>query len=151
MNTAARTPAVSALEPPKPVGTSHESDGCTEPLMSLAYTFTIATTLKSTRTPSSVNRNTSCVRALSSMPTTQIHVIDRMNRTPSARLHQVLLARLSSPNRRNVYLAAMAARLGMMMRSATMLLQPPNQPVRGPMERVTHAKLVPQSGSARFR
>ena len=45
----------------------------------------------------------------------------------------------------------MAARLGMMMRSATMLLQPPIQPQRGPIERVTQLKLVPQSGSARFR
>ncbi len=39
----------------------------------------------------------------------------------------------------------------MMMRSAIMLLQPPIQPHFGPIERVTHVKLVPQSGSARFR
>src|SRR5207237_6280745 len=36
----------------------------------LPYTLTSATTLKRTRTPSSVNRKTSCVRALSSMPMT---------------------------------------------------------------------------------
>ena len=39
----------------------------------------------------------------------------------------------------------------MMMRSAIIELQPPSQPVRGPIARVTHAKFVPQSGSARFR
>ena len=39
----------------------------------------------------------------------------------------------------------------MMMRSAIMLLHPPSQPRRGPMERVTQLKFVPQSGSARFR
>ena len=39
----------------------------------------------------------------------------------------------------------------MITRSATMLLHPPIQPLRGPMARVTQVKLVPQSGSARFR
>ena len=48
-------------------------------------------------------------------------------------------------------MAAMAARLGMISRSATALDQPPIQPQRGPMARVTQVKLVPQSGSARFR
>ena len=32
-----------------------------------------------------------------------------------------------------------------------MLLQPPSQPVRGPIARVTQLKFVPQSGSARLR
>ena len=66
-------------------------------------------------------------------------------------MHSVLLARLSQPKSRNVYCAAMNARLGMMMRSAIMLLQPPSQPARGPIERVTQLKFVPQSGSARLR
>ena len=39
----------------------------------------------------------------------------------------------------------------MMMRSAIIELHPPSQPIRGPIDRVTHVKLVPQSGSARFR
>ena len=39
----------------------------------------------------------------------------------------------------------------MMIRSAIIELQPPSQPVRGPIARVTQAKLVPQSGSARLR
>ena len=92
-----------------------------------------------------------CVRALSSMPTTQIHVIPMMKTMPRNSVHHVLAARLSQPKSRNVYCAAINARLGMMMRSATMLLQPPIQPARGPIERVTQLKLVPQSGSARLR
>ena len=39
----------------------------------------------------------------------------------------------------------------MITRSATALLQPPIQPLRGPIARVTQLKFVPQSGSARFR
>ena len=39
----------------------------------------------------------------------------------------------------------------MTMMSATMITQPFSQPVRGPIARVTHANVVPQSGSAWFR
>jgi hypothetical protein len=38
----------------------------------------------------------------------------------------------------------------MTMMSAAMMAHPASQPACGPMARVTHAKLVPQSGSARF-
>ena len=38
----------------------------------------------------------------------------------------------------------------MTMMSAAMIAQPDSQPSCGPIDRVTHAKLVPQSGSARF-
>ena len=38
----------------------------------------------------------------------------------------------------------------MTMMSATMIAQPPIQPSDGPMPRVTHENVVPQSGSARF-
>ena len=38
----------------------------------------------------------------------------------------------------------------MTMTSATMIAQPPIQPAHGPMALVTHANVVPQSGSARF-
>ena len=46
---------------------------------------------------------------------------------------------------------AIWARLAMTMMSATMMPQPPIQPAWGPMALVTQAKVVPQSGSARFR
>ena len=126
---------MSAVLPPKPVGVNQAIVGCTEPLMSFPYTLMSATTLNNTRAASSVRSNAICVRALSSMPTTQIHVMPMMNTMPTTRLHQVLFARLSHPNRRNEYFAAIAARLGMMMRSAIMLLQPPSHPVRGPIAR----------------
>ncbi len=54
------------------------------------------------------------------------------------------------PNRLNVYWPAIAARLGITMMSVTMIAQPPIQPRRGPIARVTQEKVVPQSGSARF-
>ena len=38
----------------------------------------------------------------------------------------------------------------MTMMSATMIAQPPSHPQEGPIARVTHEKVVPQSGSARF-
>ena len=38
----------------------------------------------------------------------------------------------------------------MTMMSATMIAQPPSQPAYGPIALVTHEKVVPQSGSARF-
>ena len=57
----------------------------------------------------------------------------------------------SAPNSRKVYLPAIWARLAMTMMSATMMPQPPIQPACGPMALVTQAKVVPQSGSARFR
>ena len=46
---------------------------------------------------------------------------------------------------------AIWARAAMTMTSATMMAQPPNQPIVGPIARVAHENVVPQSGSARFR
>ena len=60
-------------------------------------------------------------------------------------------ATTSMPNRLNVYWAAISARLAMTITSATMITQPVIQPRCGPIARVTQVKLVPQSGSARFR
>ena len=102
-------------------------------------------------TASSVISSPSWVRALSSMPTTQIQVMPMMNRMPTASVAQFVCPAWCQPKNVKVYCAAINARLGMMMRSAIMLLHPPSQPRRGPMERVTQLKLVPQSGSARFR
>ena len=42
------------------------------------------------------------------------------------------------------------ARFAITMMSATMIAQPPIQPAHGPIARVTHENVVPQSGSARF-
>ena len=113
------------LTPPKPDGLSHDTDGCTDPAMSPPYTLISATTANSTSTASSVTSSTICVRALSSMPTTQIHVMPMMNATPSASVAQLLSPAWFHPKSWNVYTAAIPARFGMMTRSATALLQPP--------------------------
>ena len=39
----------------------------------------------------------------------------------------------------------------MTMTSAATMIQPVTQPVRGPNDRVTQVKVVPQSGSTRLR
>ena len=53
-------------------------------------------------------------------------------------------------NSRNPYWPATWARLAMTSTSATMIPQPPAQPVFGPNARVAQVKVVPQSGSALF-
>ena len=53
-------------------------------------------------------------------------------------------------NSRNPYWPATWARLAMTSTSATMMAQPPAQPVRGPNARDAQVKVVPQSGSALF-
>ena len=45
---------------------------------------------------------------------------------------------------------AICARLAITITSAATIAQPESQPSRGPIARVTQAKLVPASGSARF-
>jgi hypothetical protein len=74
-----------------------------------------------------------------------------MNRQPATVTQKTFSARPSALNSRKVYLPAIRARLAMTMMSATIMPQPPIQPACGPMARVTQAKVVPQSGSARFR
>ncbi len=56
-----------------------------------------------------------------------------------------------APKSENVYTPAIEARLGMTTRSVMRMPQPASHPVLGPMARVTQVKVVPQSGSARFR
>ena len=53
-------------------------------------------------------------------------------------------------NSRNPYWPATWARLAITRMSATMIPQPPAQPVFGPNARVAQVKVVPQSGSALF-
>ena len=58
---------------------------------------------------------------------------------------------LLSPNRRKEYCPAMTAMLGMTITLVIKSTQPPIQPALGPMASVTQEKVVPQSGSTRFR
>jgi hypothetical protein len=90
-----------------------------------------------------------CVRALTSMPMTQITVITAIHATPTA-----VTATTDGcwmPSSRNEYSPAICARLAMTMTSATMIAQPPIHPVFGPNARVAHANVVPASGSAWLR
>ena len=73
-----------------------------------------------------------------------------MNSTPRVVTAKVFSARPSALISRKEYLPAIWARLAITMMSATMIAQPPIQPAHGPIARVTHANVVPQSGSARF-
>ena len=90
------------------------------------------------------------MRADSSMPITQMAVMIAIQTTPTAVTAATLSAALSQPTSRNEYEPAICARFAMTMTSATMIAQPPSQPADGPMARVTHENVVPQSGSARF-
>src|ERR1700749_134216 len=56
----------------------------------------------------------------------------------------------SQPNSRYRYLAAISDSVAITITSAANTVNPVIQPRRGPSARVTHAKLVPQSGSTRF-
>ena len=54
------------------------------------------------------------------------------------------------PMKVNVYDPAICARFDITITSATMIPQPPIQPVIGPKARVAQVNVVPQSGSALF-
>ncbi len=57
----------------------------------------------------------------------------------------------SAPTSRNEYWPAIAARFAITTMSATTIAQPPIQPIHGPKAFVAQAKVMPQSGSMRFR
>ena len=91
-----------------------------------------------------------CVFADSSMPIVVIAVMIAIQTMPTAVTATVESAALCQSTSRNEYSPAICARLAMTMMSATMIAQPPSQPSDGPIARVTHENVVPQSGSARF-
>ncbi len=79
------------IAPQSPIanGFSQLSEGLTEPSGgSEPYTSMIAITENSTSTRISVPSSSTWLRALSSMPVTQIQVIARMNRQPSTAIAQ---------------------------------------------------------------
>ena len=90
------------------------------------------------------------MRAESSMPITQIAVMTAIQITPTSVTANVDAAAASQPTSRNEYRPAIWARFAITITSATMIAQPPIQPAYGPIALVTHANVVPQSGSARF-
>ena len=90
------------------------------------------------------------VRAESSIPITQIAVITAIQITPTNVTANVDAAAESQPTSRNEYRPAIWARFAITITSATTIAHPPIQPSHGPIAFVTHANVVPQSGSARF-
>ena len=77
-------------------------------------------------------------------------VINPMNATAASTSAGVDRAALSHPSSRNRYLPAISDSVAITITSAAKIVNPVIHPSRGPSARVTQAKLVPQSGSARF-
>src|SRR6478672_13726067 len=143
-------PAVSAPIEPTAKGLNHDSDGCSEPCGAWPVkTRVSATAAKTASVAISAVSSQRCVRALTSMPITQTTVITAIQTTPIA--VTAITDGCETPSSRNVYRPAIWARLAMTMTSATMIAQPPIQPVMGPNARVAHENVVPASGSALLR
>src|ERR1700679_263668 len=73
-----------------------------------------------------------------------------MNATAASTSASVDRAALCQPTSRNRYLPAISDSVAITITSAMKIVNPVIHPSRGPSARVTQAKLVPQSGSARF-
>ena len=144
------SPAVSAPIDPTANGLNHDSDGWIDPRIPWPVkTRPSATTAKTARVAISAVSSQRCVRALTSMPITQMKVITAIQAIPIA--VTATTDGCETPNRRNVYSPAICARLAMTMTSATMIAQPPIHPDTGPNARVAHENVVPASGSAWLR
>src|ERR1700754_3234105 len=147
MKIATSSPEVSAPTEPTANGENHDSDGVAAP--SPSPTRTSATAANAASVTISAASSQRCVRALTSTPITQTPVMIAIQTTPTAVTASVDGALM--PNSRNEYRPAIWARLAITIRSATMIAQPPIQPVIGPNARVAHANVVPASGSALLR
>src|SRR5919112_3454411 len=102
MKTASSTPDTSAPDESIANGENHESSGEIEPAgPSPAATRTSATTAKIASVTISAVSSQRCVRALSSMPITQMYVITAIHTTPTAVTAAAEGA--SIPNSRNEY------------------------------------------------
>ncbi len=93
----------------------------------------------------------SCRCAESSVPMTQIAVMARITATVRPCRIQALAAQSSSPRASSPKLTATSASEPMTSTPVMAIAQPPSQPAQGPMARVTHEKVVPQSWSTLFR
>src|SRR3954470_6381733 len=143
MKIATSRPDVIAPTEPTANGENQESAGVAAP--SPNPTRTSATTANAASVTISAASSQRCVRALTSTPITQTPVMIAIQTTPTA--VTAIVDGASIPASRNEYRPAIWARLAITIRSATMIAQPPSQPVRGPKARVAHANVVPASGS----
>ena len=90
-------------------------------------------------------------RAETSVPITQIAVIARTTTTVSGITTAMSAAASSSPNVSRVNRTAVSASEPTTSTPVMAIAQPPIQPNHGPMARLTHENVVPQSWSARLR
>ncbi len=84
------------------------------------------------------------------MPIVVIAVMTMIQTTPTAVTAATDAAADSQPKSLKEYRPAIWARFAMTTMSATMIAHPPIHPAHGPIALVTHANVVPQSGSVRF-
>jgi hypothetical protein len=94
---------------------------------------------------------TFCTLADTSMPITQTAVITRMSSTVSTWRTTSLSAQLSRPTASRKKVTATSASDPTTRTPVIVMAQPPSQPAHGPMARVTHEKVVPQSWSTLLR
>lgn len=85
------------------------------------------------------------------MPMTQMPVMARITATVRPCRIQALAAQLSSPTASRPKFTATSASEPMTRTPVMAMAQPPSQPAHGPMARVTHEKVVPQSWSTLLR
>src|SRR4051795_11319377 len=103
MNTASRTPDVSAVVESIANGENHEMSGWIEAAGAVpAQTRTSATTAKIASVTTSAVSSHRCVLAFSSMPMTQIHVMIAIQTTPTIVTAHIVSAADCQPNSRNV-------------------------------------------------
>ena len=85
------------------------------------------------------------------MPITQIAVITTISATAPIMITALLSARSSSPSVSSPKRTPTSASAPITSTPVIVIAQPPCQPHQGPIARVTHEKVVPQSWSTRLR
>ena len=95
--------------------------------------------------------STFCSLAETSVPTTQIHVMTRIRITAPMVTAALDSASPSSPKVRKPNCTPTSASEPITRTPVIVMAHPPSQPNHGPMARVTHENVVPQSWSALLR
>jgi hypothetical protein len=151
MNTPSSSPAVSAA-PPSAKGLSQVTDGVT------ASSELVPPTTRPMATPAKTSSESTCSRisafwnrAETSVPITHTAAITAITTTVRATTTGVVSARSSSPTVSSPNRTAVSAREPTTRTPVIAIAQPPIQPSHGPIARVTHEKVVPQSWSALFK
>ena len=138
--------------PPAPNGLSQENSGVVASRVLVPFSAdVIATTANASSARTCAMISTSWKRADSSVPITQIAVITMISATVRALTAHSFSTRSSAPMASRKYVTPTLASDPTMSTPVMPMAQPPIQPNHGPMARVTHEKVVPQSESTRLR